>query len=112
MDLVTRNSKTPDLVAGDIACEVGAVTLAERRLNELLERYGTEKIKAATDEIISATEGDVRDRIRQIPGGIYSEEKLLDPDPIKSGTETPPDCYSVFARCLARERLLRDDGFH
>ena len=82
-DLIERNSKTPDLVVGDIACEVGSVTLAERRLTELLERYGVETINAAMDEIISATEREVRDRVRQIPDGVYREEKLLDPEPIK-----------------------------
>lgn len=83
IDLIVRNSKTPDLVFGDISCEVGSVTLAERRLTDLLERYGVETINAAMDEIISATERDVRDRVRQIPDGVYSAEKLLDPEPIK-----------------------------
>jgi len=81
-DLFGRNSKAPDLVLGDIACEVGAVTLAERRFIELIERYGVETLYAAIDGIISATEREIRDRIRQIPDGIYYGEKSIDHDAI------------------------------
>lgn len=80
--LLRRNSKAPDLVLGDIACEVGAVILAERRFVELIERYGEETLYAAIDEIISATEKETRDRIRQIPDGVYYGEKSIDHDAI------------------------------
>ena len=81
-DLIGRNSKVPELVLGDIACEVGAVTLAERRLSELVERYGVETLHAAIDEIISATEKETRERIKLIPDGVYYGEKSIDHDAI------------------------------
>lgn len=81
-DLIGRNSKVPELVMGDIACEIGAVTLAERRIKELIERYGLETINGAIDEIISATEREIRERIRLIPDGVYRGEKSTDHDAI------------------------------
>ena len=81
-DLIGRNSKVPELVLGDTACEVGAVKVAERRLTELTERYGVETIYAAIDEIISATEKEIRERIRLIPDGVYCGEKSIDHDAI------------------------------
>lgn len=81
-DLIGRNSKAPDLVLGDITCEVGAVTLAERRFTELIERYGVLTIYAAIYEIISATEKEMRERIRLIPDGVYYGEKSIDNDGI------------------------------
>jgi len=81
-DLIGRNSKVPDLILGDITCEVGAVTLAERRFIELIERYGVETLYAAIDEMILATEREIRDRIRQIPDGVYYGEKSFDHDAI------------------------------
>lgn len=81
-DLIGRNSKAPELVLGDIACEVGAVTIAERRLIELIERYGIDTLYAAIDEIIAATERETRERIRAIPDGVYSAEKSIDHDAI------------------------------
>jgi len=81
-DLIGRNSKVPELVLGDIACEVGAVTLAERRFIELIERYTVQTLYAAIDQIISATEKEIRERIRLIPDGVYYGEKSIDHDSI------------------------------
>lgn len=81
-DLIGRNSKIPELVLGDITCEVGAVTLAERQLMELIKLYGVETLYAAIDNIISATEKDVRERIKLIPDGVYYGEKSIDHDAI------------------------------
>ncbi len=81
-DIIGANSKAPDLVLGDIMCEVGGVTTGERRLIALLERYGVETLYAAIDEIIAATEKEIRDKIRQIPDGVYYGEKSMDHDAI------------------------------
>jgi len=80
-NLIARNTNDADRVFGDIACEVGSVTLGERRIIELVDRYGVETLYDAIDEILSATERDIRDRVRQIPDGIYSAEQAMDPDP-------------------------------
>lgn len=81
-NIILRNTKVRPLVEGDIHCEVGSVTIGERRLLELLEQYGLETLYAAIDEIIAATERETRDKIRQIPDGIYYGEKSIDHDAI------------------------------
>jgi N-methylhydantoinase B len=81
-DLILKNIKLPEIVWGDLMCQVGGVTIGERRLLELVKQYGVETLYAAIDEIIAATERDVRNRIRQIPDGVYYGERLLDYDPI------------------------------
>ncbi len=80
--LLLRNIKLPDIVWGDIMCEVGACTVAERHLLKMLERYGSETVDGAIDEILAATEREVRNMINQIPDGTYCGEKSTDHDAI------------------------------
>ena len=61
-------------------CEIGAVSVGERRLKELLDMYGIETVEAAIEEIIAATEREVREKIRMIPDGVYYGEGATDHD--------------------------------
>jgi len=81
-NLFLRNIKLPEIVWGDIMCEIGGCTVAERHLVALLERYGVEIVYGAIDEILAATEAEVRGMIRQIPDGVYYGEKSTDHDAI------------------------------
>jgi len=81
-DILVRNTKAPSLLEGDIHCEVGSVTIGERRLLELFEKFDIHTILSAIDEIIAATERETRDKIRQIPDGVYYGEKGIDHDAI------------------------------
>lgn len=81
-NLYLRNLRVPTIVEGDLQCEVGSVTIGERGLLALLERYGVETLYAAIDGFIGATEKETRDKIRQIPDGVYYGEKSIDHDAI------------------------------
>lgn len=81
-DFFLRNIKLPEIVWGDIMCEVGGVTVAERHLKAMLEKYGKETVYAAIDAILASTEREARSMIRQIPDGVYCGEKSTDHDAI------------------------------
>src|SRR5919198_3950597 len=51
--VITANSRTPALVIGDLRGQVGAARLGERRVIELMERYGKETVLEST-ELLSA----------------------------------------------------------
>ncbi|MDP7525890.1 MAG: hydantoinase B/oxoprolinase family protein, partial [Dehalococcoidales bacterium] len=38
--IIAANVKVPGIVEGDLRCEVGAITIGERRILDLLEKYG------------------------------------------------------------------------
>jgi len=80
--LFLKNIKLPEIVWGDIMCEVGGCTVAERHLVAMLDRYGPETVYGAIDEILAATERETRDKIKQIPDGVYYGEKSTDHDAI------------------------------
>jgi N-methylhydantoinase B len=80
--LITANSRTPELVIGDIRGQVGANRLGERRLAELMARYGKENILEATALLSSYTEARVRQAIASWPDGLSEGESFVDHDGI------------------------------
>lgn len=81
-DIILTNNNVPEVVWGDLMCMVGGVTIGERLLLDLVERYGLKTLYAAIDKIIAATEKYTRDKIRQIPDGVYYGQKSIDHDAI------------------------------
>ncbi|MEE8473279.1 MAG: hydantoinase B/oxoprolinase family protein, partial [Dehalococcoidia bacterium] len=80
--IIAANVKVPGIVEGDLRCEVGAITIGERRIFDLLEKYGPESLYGVIDELIARSEREIRDKIRQIPDGVYPGEKTIDFDGI------------------------------
>jgi len=80
--MIAANSRTPGLVIGDLRGQVGAARLGERRVNELMDRYGKETILDATLQLASYTEGRVRQAIASWPDGESAGESFVDHDGI------------------------------
>ncbi len=81
-DLVLRNVNVPAIFEGDLRCEVGSITVGERGCLNLLDRYGPEVLYGAIDQLLTASENEAREKIRQVPDGEYFGEKSLDHDAI------------------------------
>ncbi len=82
LDTILSNVHLPFLVEGDLNCQVGAVTIGERNLKALVEKYGPETLDAAIAQIFDASEKQMRTAIREVPNGRYSAERLVDHDGI------------------------------
>jgi N-methylhydantoinase B len=80
--LIAANSRTPGLVIGDLRGQVGAARLGERRLAELLDRYGTDTVLSSTELLSSHTEARVRQALAAWRDGISEGESLVDHDGI------------------------------
>jgi len=59
------------MVQEDIMAQIGACTLGERRLQALVEKYGTETFESHKTELFNSTEQMMKMEIRRIPKGIY-----------------------------------------
>jgi N-methylhydantoinase B len=83
--IMTRNSRMPDSLAGDLDAECSACLMGARRLGELFARYGREPIEGCFDAIIDkTTETFRREILSKIPDGIhvwedYAEHDGVDP---------------------------------
>ncbi len=81
IDAILRaNSRTPDLVAGDIRGQIGVARLGERRLLETIGRYGLETVLAVFAEKQDKTELRVRRALAAWPDGVAEAETFMEGD--------------------------------
>lgn len=86
--LIMANHRTPRNTWGDLNAQIGSLRVAERRVIELLDRYGREFIDQAADELMDYSERWMRAEISAIPDGVYEftehmEDDGVGPDPVK-----------------------------
>jgi N-methylhydantoinase B len=77
-DLIGRNVRTPDYVAGDIAAQVSSARAGGEEVIELCQRYEMPDIEGLADEIIALSESAMRNSIRACRGGTWTGETRFD----------------------------------
>ena len=80
VDLLARNSRFSYPAIGDLNAQIACARTGERRLSAIIDRFGTETVAAARDEIFAQTERLEREAIGAIPDGVYEAEGALDND--------------------------------
>lgn len=73
------NNREPTFL-GDLKAMMGSVRVGERRLNEMLEKYGLDTVRDCLDYMIDYTERRFRAEIREWPDGEYKGEAYLEHD--------------------------------
>jgi len=81
-DMVLANVRTPEEREGDLAAMLGANSTGERRLMEIVRKYGGRQIDFYVGEILNYSERMTRKAISAIPNGVYEAEDFLDNDGI------------------------------
>ncbi len=76
--LIESNVRMPDLVGGDLRAQVAACRWGQRGFQRLVERYGAERLRAATRRLLDAAELRMREAIRELPDGTYHATGYLD----------------------------------
>ena len=80
--VIAANSRTPELVIGDIRGQLGSGRLGERRLHELVAKYGKDKVLASYARLFEIGEARVRAAIAEWADGRYEAERFVDDDGI------------------------------
>ena len=80
--VIAANSRTSAVVIGDLRGQVGAARLGERRMAELMERYGKATVLECTELLSDYTENRVRQTIASWPDGESEGESFVDHDGI------------------------------
>ncbi len=80
LDLILLNVRTPHEREGDLAAQIGACRVGERRMLELVEKYGETRLRVLTDELLHYSERLVRAELRRMPAGEFTAEDWLDDD--------------------------------
>ena len=81
--LIGANSRTPELVLGDIRGQLGADRLGEKRLNELAGKFGKDKIRASFGRLLELSESTLKAAIAEWPDGRFEAERFVDDDGVE-----------------------------
>jgi len=80
LDLIVRNSRTPDERRGDLAAQMAAQIVGERRLRALAQRYGAVDLAAYMAHLQDYSERMVRELVSQMPRGSFTFRDVMDDD--------------------------------
>ena len=72
LSIILSNIRIADQRIGDIKAQAAALTVGEKRLTALLERYGADTVDAAVAELRLRAEQQMRAKIATIPAGTYA----------------------------------------
>ena len=78
--ILISNVRTPKHSYGDMRAMIGSLYLAERRIDELVTRYGADTFVQCCEDIKLVSEKLMRAEIAAWPDGEYSAEGLLEDD--------------------------------
>lgn len=81
--IIAANSRTPELVLGDIRGQLGSARLGERRLGELTTKFGVAQTVAAFSRLLELAEARMRAAIAEWNDGRYEAERFVDDDGIE-----------------------------
>jgi N-methylhydantoinase B len=80
LDLILLNVRTPREREGDLDAQIGACRVGQRRILEVAEKFGEEKLHVLVEELLDYSERLVRAELRTMPAGDFSAEDWLDDD--------------------------------
>lgn len=84
IDIIEANVRLPQMSLGDLNAGVAAVRVAQNRVREIAERYGTDELISAFDSILTHGETLARQALQQVPRGTYTASDFIDGDGITS----------------------------
>ncbi len=106
IELICRNVRTPEERRGDLDAQLAAHRVGERRVLELIDRYGLAAVQAHAEALLDYAERLTRARIGQVPDGVYRFMDYMDDD----GREDEPVPISVAITVSGEEMTLDFTG--
>jgi N-methylhydantoinase B len=85
LNLFLCNTRTGDDNWGDMKACLAALSTAERRMNEMLGRFGPQTISQAIVDVLDYAETQSRRVISEVPNGIYTFSDFLEGDAVGLG---------------------------
>jgi len=86
MALLLANVRTPAEREGDLAAQIAACRTGERRLTEIVTKYGESEVRRYGQHLLDYSEAMMRSALKELRVGTYVAEDFLDGDGV---TEEP-----------------------
>jgi len=87
--IIRMNCRLPEFAMGDFRAQIAAIRTGERRLAQLLHRYGAETFKESVRLIFDQSEKLARAAVKRIPDGNYEAKSYMDDDGVNLGKHIP-----------------------
>lgn len=81
--LLAGNTRSPEIVMGDLKAQAEATAVCEREIHRLVAKYGNDTVRTALQETQDYVEDIVTARVKELPDGEWSTSDYLDLDPAK-----------------------------
>jgi len=78
MEIMQANSRLPDYLQGDMWAGIAAVRVGERRILELIDKYGLDTFTTALETFMTYGEQVARSALRNLPQGRFTLEEEQD----------------------------------
>ena len=83
VSVLTANSRLPGSSYGDLMGQINSLDLGVRRMDDLLDEYGRDTVRAVFSELKERSARQMRSLIGDLADGTYSTEEFLDNDGIE-----------------------------
>jgi N-methylhydantoinase B len=77
-EMLRANSRTPNLLEGDLMNQVAAGFSGAQALNDMCDRYNLDDVEELADAIVTRSEAAMRESIRRLPAGTWLGESQFD----------------------------------
>ena len=104
--IILSNSRIPYHNHGDLKALISAMTVAEKRLDQTIDKYGLGKVTQGIEDLLKYGEARARDIISLIPDGSYEVCDYLEMDI----TDEPPSRIKLRLEVQGSEILLDFGG--
>lgn len=101
--LLLANTRTPVEREGDLRAQIAAHRLAERRLREVADQHGSDRLEEAFSALYDYAERRTRQAISAMPDGAWTAREALEGDGV-----TPDDIWICVTVTIARDRIHVD----
>ena len=88
LDILLANVRAPEQNWGDLKAQIAAVNTGERKVHEMIAKFGFPTFRDGTAEILDYAEAQAREVVRGLPDGeyffaYYIDEDTVDGDPCR-----------------------------
>ena len=82
LDILLTNVRMPEQNWGDLKAQIAAVNTGERRVHEMIEKFGIETFREGIGDLLDYAENQARAIIRDLPDGEYFFADYMDEDAV------------------------------
>ena len=82
LDIFLKNVRAPEQNWGDLKAQIAACNTGERKVQEMIKRFGIETFREGIPELLNYSENQARAIVRNLPNGKYEFWDYIDEDAV------------------------------